>query len=161
MKRRELIKSVAVFALASFSLASGIAAAFDGPELYAGEKALYEAAQKEGLVVSFAVPRIQETLSRYRDHLQRHRIGSDGCLTGQKSSPSAGRHGLLLRSIRGRCRQEGRRRIIQTDQLRKTTRRIPRRIGKMVHDPYIECGVPGQYEARQERADELGRSTQA
>ena len=29
------------------------ASAFDGPELYQGEKALYEAAQKEGLVVSF------------------------------------------------------------------------------------------------------------
>jgi len=29
------------------------AGAFDGPELYKGEKALYEAAQKEGMVVSF------------------------------------------------------------------------------------------------------------
>lgn len=40
-------------ALAAVIAAPSVASAFDGPELYPGEKALYEAAQKEGLVVSF------------------------------------------------------------------------------------------------------------
>jgi putative spermidine/putrescine transport system substrate-binding protein len=51
MKRRNIIASAAL------GLLSGITAlpafAWDGPELYAGEKALFEAAEKEGLVVSF------------------------------------------------------------------------------------------------------------
>lgn len=34
-------------------LAASLAQAFEGPELYEGEKVLYEAAQKEGMVVSF------------------------------------------------------------------------------------------------------------
>jgi len=39
--------------LAAAVMLPGAALAFDGPELYAGEKALYEAASKEGMVVSF------------------------------------------------------------------------------------------------------------
>ncbi|MEQ9345875.1 MAG: extracellular solute-binding protein [Thalassospira sp.] len=39
--------------VAALSLAPLSASAFDGPELYDGEQALYEKAQKEGLVVSF------------------------------------------------------------------------------------------------------------
>lgn len=49
MKRRNLIQ-----ALGAAPLALSISAfSFEGPELYPGEKALYEAAEKEGLVVSF------------------------------------------------------------------------------------------------------------
>jgi putative spermidine/putrescine transport system substrate-binding protein len=49
MKRRDLIQ-----ALAAASMAAALPAlSFEGPELYAGERALYEAAGKEGLVVSF------------------------------------------------------------------------------------------------------------
>jgi putative spermidine/putrescine transport system substrate-binding protein len=49
MKRRDLIR-----ALAASPLASALPAfSFEGPELYPGERALYEAAEKEGLVVSF------------------------------------------------------------------------------------------------------------
>src|SRR5690606_10584583 len=40
-------------ALAALVALAAPAAAFEGPELYEGEKALYEAAVKEGIVVSF------------------------------------------------------------------------------------------------------------
>ena len=50
MQRRHLIQAAG--ALPVLSLAR-TAFAFDGPELYAGEKALYAEAQKEGLCVSF------------------------------------------------------------------------------------------------------------
>jgi len=49
MKRRDLLIAASTWPLA----ASLPAFAFDGPELYAGEKALYAEAEKEGLVVSF------------------------------------------------------------------------------------------------------------
>ena len=49
MKRRKIIQAAALLPVASFIPAF----AFDGPELYAGEKALYAEAEKEGLVVSF------------------------------------------------------------------------------------------------------------
>lgn len=39
--------------VAALSLAPFTASAFDGPELYDGEQALYEKAQEEGLIVSF------------------------------------------------------------------------------------------------------------
>lgn len=45
--------ALAVSLAAPFAALPFAASAFDGPELYQGEKALYEAAQKEGLVVSF------------------------------------------------------------------------------------------------------------
>lgn len=51
MNRRHFMTTIAAGAMA-LGLASA-AQAFDGPELYQGEKALYEAALKEGLVVSF------------------------------------------------------------------------------------------------------------
>jgi len=50
MKRREIIQ---LAGLAALSTAAGTAFSMEGPELYSGEKALYEAAEKEGLVVSF------------------------------------------------------------------------------------------------------------
>lgn len=46
-------KIAGAIAAAALCMASGVAQAFDGPELYPGEKALYAAAQKEGMVVSF------------------------------------------------------------------------------------------------------------
>lgn len=52
MKRRELIRAAAVAPLSALA-AAGTAFAIEGPELYPGEKALYDAAEKEGLVVSF------------------------------------------------------------------------------------------------------------
>jgi putative spermidine/putrescine transport system substrate-binding protein len=45
--------ALAAMLVASSAALSPEARAFDGPELYAGERALYEAAQKEGIVVSF------------------------------------------------------------------------------------------------------------
>lgn len=51
MNRRQFMTTMAAGAIV-LSFASS-ALAFEGPELYQGEKALYEAAQKEGLVVSF------------------------------------------------------------------------------------------------------------
>jgi len=51
MQRRQLIQAAGALPLAS--IAARTAFAFDGPELYTGEKALYAAAEKEGMVVSF------------------------------------------------------------------------------------------------------------
>jgi putative spermidine/putrescine transport system substrate-binding protein len=51
MQRRQLIQAAAALPLSS--VIAQTAFAFDGPELYSGEKALYAAAQKEGMVVSF------------------------------------------------------------------------------------------------------------
>lgn len=51
MKRRELIKAASLAAIGSFGVTNAFS--FEGPELYPGEKALYEAAENEGLVVSF------------------------------------------------------------------------------------------------------------
>ncbi|WCM93257.1 extracellular solute-binding protein [Acidovorax sp. NCPPB 2350] len=50
MHRRQLIQAAGALPLAALSRA---AFPFEGPELYPGEKALYQAAQKEGLCVSF------------------------------------------------------------------------------------------------------------
>src|SRR5690606_12174222 len=46
-------KYTRLLAVTALCLASGMAHAFDGPELYQGEQALYDAAKKEGMVVSF------------------------------------------------------------------------------------------------------------
>jgi putative spermidine/putrescine transport system substrate-binding protein len=51
MRRRHLIQAAISLPLASVLATSAFA--FEGPELYSGEKALYAAAEKEGLVVSF------------------------------------------------------------------------------------------------------------
>jgi len=51
MQRRHLMQAAMGMTLAT--VLSTPALAFEGPELYAGEKALYDAAAKEGLVVSF------------------------------------------------------------------------------------------------------------
>lgn len=51
MKRRDLVKAASLAAVGAFGVTSAFS--FEGPELYPGEKALYEAAEKEGLVVSF------------------------------------------------------------------------------------------------------------
>ena len=49
MQRRQLIQAAGALPVLSFAtLAARTAFAFDGPELYAGEKALYAEAQKEG-----------------------------------------------------------------------------------------------------------------
>lgn len=50
MNRRHFLTTAAAAMALSFG---PMAFAFDGPELYAGEKALYESALKEGLIVSF------------------------------------------------------------------------------------------------------------
>lgn len=46
-------KTAALAASIALCLASGLAHALDGPELYPGEQALYQAAKKEGMVISF------------------------------------------------------------------------------------------------------------
>src|SRR4029453_2165291 len=46
-------RSLAAVAAAVFAAVALAQTAADGPELYPGEKALYEAAKKEGMVVSF------------------------------------------------------------------------------------------------------------
>lgn len=51
MKRRDLVKAASLAAVGAFGVTRAFS--FEGPELYPGEKALYEAAEKEGLVVSF------------------------------------------------------------------------------------------------------------
>src|SRR5690606_34109843 len=56
LSRRMKVKTfkyTRLLAVTALCLASGMAHAFDGPELYQGEQALYDAAKKEGMVVSF------------------------------------------------------------------------------------------------------------
>ena len=71
MKRRNLL-----IAAGAAPLAAAIpfrAFAFDGPELYTGEKALYAAAEKEGLVVSFDTgPEWANWKSLFRDFKKRY-----------------------------------------------------------------------------------------
>ena len=69
MKRRKIIQAAALLPVASFIPAF----AFDGPELYAGEKALYAEAEKEGLVVSFDTgPEWANWKSLFRDFKKRY-----------------------------------------------------------------------------------------
>jgi len=71
MQRRQLIQAAGALSLAA--LLAGPAAAFDGPELYAGEKALYAEAQKEGIVVSFDTgPEWANWKSLFRDFKKRY-----------------------------------------------------------------------------------------
>jgi putative spermidine/putrescine transport system substrate-binding protein len=68
--RREMVKAAGAAAL----LATGMPVfSFEGAELYAGEKALYEAAAKEGLVVSFDTgPEWANWKSLFRDFKKRY-----------------------------------------------------------------------------------------
>ena len=50
---RSLVHAAATIAVSLFAGAVTAQTVLDSPELYAGEKALYEAAKKEGMVVSF------------------------------------------------------------------------------------------------------------
>ena len=71
MKRREMIKTIGAAALAAVFTAPSLA--FDGPELYKGEKELYEAAKKEGMVVSFDTgPEWANWKSLFRDFKKRY-----------------------------------------------------------------------------------------
>ena len=71
MQRRQLIQAAGALPLAT--LAARTAFAFDGPELYAGEKALYAEAQKEGLCVSFDTgPEWANWKSLFRDFKKRY-----------------------------------------------------------------------------------------
>ena len=71
MERRSLIKGAAALALAV--IMNGSALALDGAELYAGEARLYEAAQKEGMAVSFDTgPEWANWKSLFRDFKKRY-----------------------------------------------------------------------------------------
>lgn len=71
MQRRQLIQAASVLPLAV--LAQRTAFAFDGPELYAGEKELYEEAKKEGMCVSFDTgPEWANWKSLFRDFKKRY-----------------------------------------------------------------------------------------
>jgi putative spermidine/putrescine transport system substrate-binding protein len=70
MKRRKLIQAALALPLI---LALSSTFAFEGPELYPGEKALYAAAEKEGLVVSFDTgPEWANWKSLFRDFKKRY-----------------------------------------------------------------------------------------
>jgi putative spermidine/putrescine transport system substrate-binding protein len=69
MNRRNLIQALGAAPLALALPAFSV----EGPELYAGEKALYEAAEKEGLVVSFDTgPEWANWKSLFRDFKKRY-----------------------------------------------------------------------------------------
>ena len=70
MKRRNILQVAAALPLAGLLTT---AFAFDGPELYQGEKALYAEAEKEGLVVSFDTgPEWANWKSLFRDFKKRY-----------------------------------------------------------------------------------------
>ena len=102
-----------IAALASV-FAAGVAAqtVLDSPELYSGEKALYEAAKKEGMVVSFDTgptwanwaAQFAAFKKRYpesRNRLQRSGFGRDGRGPGKGEEPPAGGHRVLFRGFGG------------------------------------------------------------
>ena len=68
------LKSIKTACLSSLLfMFAGQTLAFDGPELYPGEKALYEAASKEGMVVSFDTgPEWANWKSLFRDFKKRY-----------------------------------------------------------------------------------------
>ncbi|GHU07249.1 ABC transporter substrate-binding protein [Betaproteobacteria bacterium] len=71
MTYMKLAKAACLSSLLCLSV--GQAFAFDGPELYAGEKALYEEASKEGMVVSFDTgPEWANWKSLFRDFKKRY-----------------------------------------------------------------------------------------
>ena len=71
MQRRQLIQAAGALPLTA--LIARQAFAFEGPELYAGEKALYAEAQKEGLCVSFDTgPEWANWKSLFRDFKKRY-----------------------------------------------------------------------------------------
>ncbi|KQP17236.1 extracellular solute-binding protein [Pseudorhodoferax sp. Leaf265] len=70
MQRRQLIQAAGALPLAALATRSH---AFDGAELYAGEKALYEEAKKEGMCVSFDTgPEWANWKSLFRDFKKRY-----------------------------------------------------------------------------------------
>ncbi len=146
MQRRHLIQAAG--ALPVLALAR-TAFAFDGPELYAGEKALYAEAQKEGLCVSFDTgPEWANWKSLFRDFKKRYPeieltyndIGSAATVVALERAkrPPAGRHRLLLRRLGRRRRQEGRGRAVQARELRQAAGRVPRGRGQLVHHPHAQ-----------------------
>ena len=69
MQRRQFIQAAGALPLAALARA----AAVGGPELYAGEKALYEAARKEGMCVSFDTgPEWANWKALFREFKQRY-----------------------------------------------------------------------------------------
>ncbi len=71
MQRRQIIQAAGALPLAV--LAHRTALAFDGPELYAGEKEIYEAAKSEGMCVSFDTgPEWANWKSLFRDFKKRY-----------------------------------------------------------------------------------------
>ena len=70
MQRRRFIQAAGALPLAALAWR---AAAVGGPELYAGEKALYEAARKEGMCVSFDTgPEWANWKALFREFKQRY-----------------------------------------------------------------------------------------
>lgn len=70
MQRRRFIQAAGALPLAALARR---AAAVGGPELYAGEKALYEAARKEGMCVSFDTgPEWANWKALFREFKQRY-----------------------------------------------------------------------------------------
>ena len=108
-----------------------------------------------------AVRRVQASLSRSRDRLQRPGLRGDGRRAREGAQPSAGRHGVLLRRLRRRRGEEGRRDRVQAGQFRQAADGVPRARRQVVHDPLAHDRVRRQHQAREERAAIVGRPAEA
>ena len=120
--------------------AGGARARRCGPELYAGEKALYEAARKEGMCVSFDTgPEWANWKALFREFKQRYPdieltyndLGSAATVVALKDAATpAGRHRLLLRGLGGRRGAQGPGGAFPPRGLRAAARGVPRGRGR-------------------------------
>ncbi len=147
--------------------AAGAQTVLDSPELYAGEKSLYEAAKKEGMVVSFDTgptwanwaAQFSAFKRRYPDveivyndlgsaatvvalDKARNRPQADTAYYFAASAVDAAKRGLVA--------------PFRAGELRQTPWCVqgPRR--EVVHDPLADRRVHRQHEAREERAADVG-----
>jgi hypothetical protein len=144
----------------------------DSPELYGGEKALYEAAKKEGMVVSFDTgPTWANWAAQFAAFKKRYPeveivyndLGSGATVVALEKAkkPSAGRHCVLFCGFRGGCRRQGSGRPLQAGQLRQAAAGISRTGRTLVHDPFADRRLYRQYQAGEERPAIVGGSAEA
>ncbi len=169
MQRRHLIQAASALPALSFAtLVARTAFAFDGPELYAGEKALYAEAQKEGLCVSFDTgPEWANWKSLFLDFKKRYPeieltyndIGSAAtvvALDKTRRRPQADTAYYFAASAVDAVKKD-----VVAPFKPVNFDKLPPVFRPLVHHPHAQHRVPGQQEAGEEHADRLGRPAQA
>ena len=143
------------------------------PELYAGEKALYEAAKKEGMVVSASIPDRPGPTGRPSSRPSRSAIPSVEIVYNDIGSAATV---VALDKARNRPQADtayyfaasaldaGSKDVVaplQAGEFRQAAAGVPRSRRQLVHHPHADRRVPRQHQAGQERAAVVGRSAEA